>query len=418
MKKDFDSVSICVVGLGYVGLPLAIEFSKLYKTIGLDLDESRVEELRSGYDRTGEVSADRLSISKNISYTNCLEDIKKCNIFILALPTPVDEYCVPDLKIIKLACEDIGSILKKGDLVILESTVYPGVTREILVPILERKSGLLLNIDFSVGYSPERINPGDSQRDLTSIVKITSGSDENALRKTDALYSTIISAGTCAVESIEIAEAAKVIENAQRDVNVAFMNELQVIFDSLNLPTSKVLEAAKTKWNFLDFKPGLVGGHCIGVDPYYLIHKAKKLGVHPELISSARRINDNMSSYFANKILEKMIDADMHTLNAKVLVLGCTFKENCPDTRNSKVFDLLDILQRMGLTIDIYDPVVQPEDTPEKHRGRLLTEPKFHVYDAVIQCVAHDCFANFREQYWSEVSHERTIAYDIKGTWN
>ena len=406
---------ISIVGLGYVGLPLAVAFAKKYKVIGFDISKSRIGELKKGYDRTLEVSEDELK-SVDIKYTSNIEDLKEANIHIITVPTPIDKHKNPNLTPLIKSSKSVGTILKKEDIVIYESTVFPGCTEEVCVPILEQKSGLVFNKDFFVGYSPERINPGDKQRTVTKIVKVTSGSNEKIAKEVDNLYASIIEAGTHLAPSIKIAEAAKVIENAQRDINIAFINELALIFDRLNLDTLDVLKAAGTKWNFLPFKPGLVGGHCIGVDPYYLAYKAKEVGYHPEIILSGRRTNDNMGIFVANKIVKLMIKKS-HTINKdRVLILGITFKENCPDIRNSRVIDVINELKEFGCKVDIYDPLADKNEVKKEYNLNLIQEIDPKKYDAIILAVAHNEFKKI-EQKIKKAKEENNslVVYDIKG---
>ncbi len=408
------SEKIAVIGLGYVGLPLAHAFSSRYEVVGFDIASWRIEELREGYDRTMELSQEELeeSFRNGLRLSDSLDDIRECKIYIVTVPTPIDRHKNPNLEPLKRASESVGEVLKKGDTVIYESTVFPGCTEEVCVPILERVSGLKFNEDFFCGYSPERINPGDREHRLTDILKVTSGSTAQTARKVDALYSSVIEAGTHMAPDIKTAEAAKVIENAQRDINIAFVNELALIFDKLGIDTNDVLEAAGTKWNFLPFRPGLVGGHCIGVDPYYLTHKAKELGYHPEVILSGRRINDNMGIFVANKVVKLMIDKGHTVKGSRVLVLGITFKENCPDIRNSRVVDVIEELKDFGCEVDIYDPWADSTEVKREYGLELLagdSAPDTRNYDAIILAVAHECFAKV------EIGSGRnSVVYDIK----
>ena len=407
--------TIGVIGLGYVGLPLAIEFGKKYQTVGFDINKSRIRELQSGYDRTLEVTKEDLKKAKQLSYASELNGLKKCNYFIVTVPTPIDKNNRPDLTPLIKASETVGKVLKKGDTVIYESTVYPGCTEEDCVPILERESKLKYNKDFFCGYSPERINPGDKVHTVTKIRKVTSGSNPAVADKVDALYRSIITAGTFKASSIRVAEAAKVIENSQRDINIAFVNELALIFNKLGIDTQEVLTAAGTKWNFLNFRPGLVGGHCIGVDPYYLTHKAQEAGYHPEIILAGRRLNDNMGIYVANQVVKLMINKDHRILNSKVLILGITFKENCPDIRNTRVVDIINELKAFGCEVDIYDPWVDKDEV--KHEYNLSvkvkeSELKPSVYDAVVLAVAHDEFLSLNIRKYKK---KHGIVYDVKG---
>tara|TARA_B100000401_G_C52799844_1_gene717926 strand:- start:71 stop:1336 length:1266 start_codon:yes stop_codon:yes gene_type:complete len=402
---------ICIIGLGYVGLPLAIEFSKKYRTIGFDKKESRINQLLDSIDITEEILSEDLKKS-NIVFTNSKKDIKDCNIYIIAVPTPIDSSKKPNLKFLKNASQLVGEVIKKEDVVIYESTVYPGCTMEDCVPILEKYSSLKLNEDFFCGYSPERINPGDKERTLTKITKITSGSNKRALEIVDKLYSSILTeASTFPVESIEIAEAAKVIENAQRDLNISFTNELAIIFEKMNLDTQKVLDAAGTKWNFMPFRPGLVGGHCIGVDPYYLTYKSSLLGYSPEVILSGRRLNDNMGKYIARRILKLMIGNSIIIEKSNILVLGITFKENCPDIRNTKVIDLINEFQDYGVNVDTCDPWADKVDVLEKYDLEIFNDMPDRKYDGIVLAVSHSDFLKFD---LDKLSNDKTIIFDIK----
>ena len=416
-KKSQVSLRNCkigVIGLGYVGLPLAVEFGKHFKTIGFDIKESRVAELRKGKDSTLEVDSADLRAAKHLSYSTNIKDLRTCNVFIVTVPTPIDGYKRPDLRPIEGASQLIGGILKKGDVVVYESTVYPGCTEEVAVPILERVSGLKYNRDFFCGYSPERINPGDKQHRLTTIKKITSGSTPAVADFVDALYGSIVEAGTHKVSSIRVAEAAKVIENTQRDVNIALINELALIFNRLGIDTEEVLEAAGTKWNFLPFRPGLVGGHCIGVDPYYLTHKAQEIGYHPEMILAGRRINDNMALYVADRVAQLMIQKRIHVKGARILVMGLAFKENCPDLRNSKVADLVRELKRFGAKVDVYDPWVNPQEALHEYGIRPIRRPQKGRYDAIVLAVAHRQFREMGVQTVRSFAKKVHVLYDIK----
>ena len=385
---------IAVIGLGYVGLPLAHAFSKKYKVVGFDIAQWRIDELRSGIDRTLELDESQVkeAINQGMEFTNKLEDIADCNVYIVTVPTPIDKSKKPDLTPLLKATESIGKVLKKGDIVIYESTVYPGATEEDCVPILEKVSGLKFNQDFFCGYSPERINPGDKEHTVTKILKVTSGSTPETAKKVDELYKSIITAGTHLAPSIKVAEAAKVIENTQRDINIAFVNELAVIFNKLGIDTSAVLEAAGTKWNFLKFRPGLVGGHCIGVDPYYLTHKAQEIGHNPEIILAGRRLNDNMGIYVANQVIKLMIKKHIKIEESKVLVLGITFKENCPDIRNSRVIDVINELKDFGCAVDVSDPWADEEEVKKEYNIEIIQHSKLNIqnYDSVVLAVAHD----------------------------
>ncbi|MDA9898140.1 nucleotide sugar dehydrogenase [Flavobacteriales bacterium] len=411
------SNSIAIIGLGYVGIPLAVEFGKKFNTIGLDIDVSRVDELKSGFDRTLEMTKEDLESSKHLQYTTDINDTKDCNIFIITVPTPINDKNLPDLTPLILSSQSVGSVIKKGDIVIYESTVYPGVTEDECVPILEQVSGLKFNEDFFCGYSPERINPGDKERTLTKILKITSGSTPEIADFVDSLYDSIITAGTYKASSIKVAEAAKVIENTQRDVNIALVNELALIFDTMDISSDEVLKAAGTKWNFLKFKPGLVGGHCIGVDPYYLTFKAEKMGYKPNLILSSRKINNGMSAYIAKKTIRFLVDSDKIIKNANILVMGLTFKENCPDIRNTKVFDIIGELEDYGCNIDVYDPWVDSKEFKATYDRELISDPftQDKKYEAIIVCVSHHQFLDISTEDYSSISKGTPIVLDIKG---
>ena len=382
---------VAIIGLGYVGLPLAVEFGKKYTTIGFDIDQKRINELKEGYDRTLESNKNEIVASKNLNFSFKIDDLKSYNIFIVTVPTPIDQFKAPDLRPLLNASKMIGSIIKKGDIVIYESTVYPGCTEDDCVPVLEIESGLKFNIDFFCGYSPERINPGDKINTLTKIKKVTSGSTLEIAELVDSLYRSIIEAGTYKAPSIKVAEAAKAIENAQRDINISFVNELALIFDRIGIDTNDVLDAAGTKWNFLKYKPGLVGGHCIGVDPYYLAHKAESLGYYPQVILSGRRVNDNMGLFVANKLLKLMIRNNHLVTKSKALILGITFKENCPDIRNSKVIDIYRELLQFKLEVDIYDPYASYEEVKKEYNIELLKKVD-KKYEAILLAVSHDDF--------------------------
>jgi UDP-N-acetyl-D-galactosamine dehydrogenase len=403
-----------VVGLGYVGLPLAVEFGKHFDTVGFDIKEARIAELRAGKDSTLETTRKELKEAEHLTFTTNLADLKKCRVFIVTVPTPIDKYNRPDLTPLERSSETVGKVLKKGDVVVYESTVYPGCTEEICVPILERVSGLKYNEDFFCGYSPERINPGDKEHRLTTIRKITSGSTPEVAEFVDQLYSTIIKAGTHKATSIAVAEAAKVIENTQRDVNIALINELALIFNRLGIDTEEVLVAAGTKWNFLPFRPGLVGGHCIGVDPYYLTHKAQEIGYHPEMILAGRRLNDNMAIYVADQVVKLMNQRRIHVKDARVLVLGATFKENCPDIRNSKVFDVVRELKKHGASVDVYDPWADSAECKHEYGVRLTREPQKGKYDAVVMAVAHKEFKDMGVGGARRYGRKNHVLFDIK----
>lgn len=409
-----DNVRLGVIGLGYVGLPLAVEFGKVMPTIGFDINAKRIAELNDGIDRTLEVEPELLAESTQLSFASDLEALRDCNVYIVTVPTPIDESRRPDLTPLIKASETIGQVVSKGDVVIYESTVYPGATEEDCIPVVERVSGLVYNQDFFAGYSPERINPGDKEHRVTTIKKVTSGSTKEAAEFVDALYRRVITAGTHLASSICVAEAAKVIENTQRDVNIALINELALIFNRLDIDTEEVLAAAGTKWNFLPFRPGLVGGHCIGVDPYYLTHKAQQVGYHPEVILSGRRINDGMGAYVASQLIKQMIKTRIHVENARVLVMGLTFKENCPDLRNTRVVDILAELGEYDIQTDVYDPHVNKKEAEQAYGVSLIDSPEASAYDAIILAVAHN---EFRElsvasmRSWGKPLH---VLYDLK----
>ena len=403
-----------VIGLGYVGLPLAVEFGKHFQTVGFDIKASRVAELKAGRDSTLEVEPHDLKQAKFLTYSTDMKELRACKVFIATVPTPIDRYNRPDLKPIESASEFIGKVLKKGDVVIFESTVYPGCTEEVAVPILERVSGLKFNKDFFAGYSPERINPGDKEHRLPTIKKITSGSTPEVADFVDSLYAAIITAGTHKASSIRVAEAAKVIENTQRDVNIALINELALIFHRLNIDTEEVLLAAGTKWNFLPFRPGLVGGHCIGVDPYYLTHKAQEVGYHPEMILAGRRINDNMAIYVAERVAQLMIRKRIHVKGARILMMGLTFKENCPDLRNSKVVDVVKELTGYGAKVDVYDPWVDSSEAEHEYGIRPIRKPAAGKYDAIVMGVAHQQFRELGLAAIRSFAKNPHVLYDIK----
>ena len=409
---------ICIVGLGYVGLPLAHAFSNKYEVIGLDTNQARIDELNSGFDRTLELTNEQVkeSIKNGILFTSNLDDTKDCNIYIITVPTPINNENEPDLTPIEKSTEAIGKVLKKDDIIIYESTVYPGVTEEICVPILEEKSGLKFNEDFFCGYSPERINPGDKEHTVTKILKITSGSTPEIAKKVDELYKSIITAGTHLAPSIKVAEAAKVIENTQRDVNIALMNELAKIFDTLNIDTNAVIEAAGTKWNFIKLTPGLVGGHCIGVDPYYLTYKAQAVGYTPNLILGARQINNSMSKLIAQKAIKYMVKADKKLKGSNVLILGVTFKENCPDMRNTKVVDIISELQEYECNVYVYDYWVDKSDKELKDISFVDELPlDSNKYDSIIVAVGHDKFKDITKEQYESMSNNKPIIIDVKG---
>jgi UDP-N-acetyl-D-galactosamine dehydrogenase len=406
----YTDYKIALIGLGYVGLPLAVEFGKKFNVIGFDINETRVHELRQGNDITLETNLEEIKLATNLSFTTDLNDIKKCNVYIVTVPTPINQFKSPDLTPLLSATKMLGTIIKKGDIIIYESTVYPGCTEEECVPVLEKVSSLKFNVDFYCGYSPERINPGDKVNTLTKIIKVTSGSNEDVANIIDNLYKSIIVAGTYKAQSIKVAEASKAIENAQRDVNISFVNELALIFDKIGIDTQDVLDAAGTKWNFLKYKPGLVGGHCIGVDPYYLAHKAESLGYYPQVILSGRRVNDNMGIFVANKVVKLLIQKGNLIRGARALILGVTFKENCPDIRNSKVVDIYNELLQFGLNVDVYDPYANLEEVYKEYDIKLIKE--IEKYDAIILAVGHDYFLKI--DYNSLKKENSSVIFDIK----
>jgi UDP-N-acetyl-D-galactosamine dehydrogenase len=412
--RSLDDARLAVIGLGYVGLPLAVEFGKHFPTLGFDIRRERVEELRAGRDRTLEVDAAALAAAARLSFTTEPADLASCNVFIVTVPTPVDRYKRPDFGPLVSASETIGPRLKRGDVVIYESTVYPGATEEVCVPVLERTSGLRFNADFFAGYSPERINPGDKAHRLSTIKKITSGSTPEAADFVDALYARIVTAGTHRASSIRVAEAAKVIENTQRDVNIALVNELAMIFHRLGLDTLEVLEAAGTKWNFLPFRPGLVGGHCIGVDPYYLTHKTDEIGYHAQMILAGRRINDGMGGYVAGEVLKLMARKGIAVSGARVLVLGLTFKEDCPDIRNTRVIDIARELEGYGARVEVSDPWVSAEDAAREYGVSFVAAPVEGAYDAVVLAVAHRAYRELGVDGVRRLGRPGAVVYDVK----
>lgn len=409
-----SELKIGIIGLGYVGLPLAVEFGKKVPVIGFDIYQNRIDELNNGYDNTLEVSESQLNQASNLTYSSEGNDLKECNFFIVTVPTPIDEFKQPNLEPLIKASSTIGKVLKRGDIVVYESTVYPGATEEVCIPILEKVSGLKFNLDFYVGYSPERINPGDKDRHVTNIKKITSGSTPEAADLIDNVYNLIIKAGTYKAENIKVAEAAKVIENTQRDVNIALINELTVIFNKMGIDTESVLKAAETKWNFLPFRPGLVGGHCIGVDPYYLTYKAQTIGLHPEIILAARRLNDRMGEYVATQLIKEMVKQRIQVVGSKILVMGLSFKENCPDIRNTKIIDMVKALKEYDLDLDIYDPWVESEKVIEEYGLAPINELKFNQYDAIILAVAHNQFKAMTSLDFKNLGKEKHVLYDLK----
>jgi UDP-N-acetyl-D-glucosamine/UDP-N-acetyl-D-galactosamine dehydrogenase len=403
-----------VIGLGYVGLPLAVEFGKHFDTVGFDLKAQRIAELARGKDSTLECSPAELRAATRLSFTTKLAELKRCNVLIVTVPTPIDQYKRPDLTPLIRASETVGQVLRRGAVVVYESTVYPGCTEEVCVPIVERVSGLKFNVDFYAGYSPERINPGDKEHRLPTIKKVTSGSTPEVAEFVDSLYRSIVRAGTHKASSLRVAEAAKVIENTQRDVNIALINELALIFNRLGIDTQEVLDAAGSKWNFLPFRPGLVGGHCIGVDPYYLTHKAQEIGYHPEMILAGRRINDNMGLYVAAEILKLMTSKKIHAKESRILVLGLTFKENCPDLRNSKVVDVIRELEKFGAKVDVCDPWVDTAEARHEYNIRPIRTPKPRRYDAIVMAVAHNEFKQLGIDKVRRLAKRRHVVYDIK----
>ena len=405
---------IALIGLGYVGLPLAVEFSKKREVIGFDINKDRIELLKKHIDPTLEISKKEFKEATHLNFTSNPKDLKDCNIFMITVPTPIDNYKRPDLTALKKSSETVGSILKKGDIVIYESTVYPGATEEICVPILEKKSGLIFNKDFYCGYSPERINPGDKKHRLADIKKVTAGSTPEIATEIDELYKEIIVAGTHKAESIKVAEAAKIIENTQRDLNIALINELALIFKKLDIDTEAVLKAAGTKWNFLPFRPGLVGGHCIGVDPYYLTHKANEVGYYPEMILAGRRLNDNMGSYVANEVSKLMTKKSIQIAEANILIMGLTFKENCPDHRNTRVVDLVKEFKSFSCNVDVYDPWVNKIQVAEEYKIEPIDKPIKGKYDAIVIAVAHNEFKSLTESQIRTYGKDNHVLYDIK----
>lgn len=411
---ELSELKIAIIGLGYVGLPLAVEFGKQVPVIGFDIHQKRIDELKSGKDHTLEVSPEELAQATRLRYSANLEDLKDCNFYIVTVPTPIDQFKQPDLTPLIKASRSIGQVLSKGDVVVYESTVYPGATEEACIPVLEQVSGLIFNTDFFAGYSPERINPGDKQHRVTNILKITSGSTPEVADYVDQVYNLIIQAGTHKAPSIKVAEAAKVIENTQRDVNIALINELAVIFNKMGIDTEAVLQAAGTKWNFLPFRPGLVGGHCIGVDPYYLTHKAQSIGYHPEIILAGRRLNDGMGAYVVTQLVKDMIKKKIQVEGAKVLVLGLSFKENCPDIRNTKVIDIVHELQEYHIQADIYDPWIDAAEAEHEYGIQPITELKNGEYDAVILAVAHEQFKAMGAAQIRALGKVNHVLYDLK----
>ena len=417
-KIKQKEINIAVIGLGYVGLPLAVELSKHYPVTGFDLNENRIKDLKDGFDRTNEVEENALLNARNLALSISANDIKDANVYIVTVPTPVDKNNTPDLKPLKSASELAGKVLEKDNVVIYESTVYPGATEEICVPILEKESGLKYNLDFTCGYSPERINPGDKEHSLTTITKVTSGSNEKTAEFVDTLYRSIIPAGTFQASSIAVAEAAKVIENTQRDVNIALINELSLIFKKLDLDTVEVLEAAGTKWNFLPFRPGLVGGHCIGVDPYYLTQKAVEVGYHPEMILAGRRINDTMGQFIAENTINELAEQGINPINSKIAVFGLTFKEHCPDLRNTKVTDILDYLKSNKCQVVVTDEWANLDEVKKEYGLDLVDLDSIQGYDAAILAVGHEAYTNFTTDDWQRMLTEDGVVIDVKSLYD
>lgn len=411
---ELKNTKIAVVGLGYVGLPLAVAFGERYEVVGFDINETRIEELRNGKDSTLEVSENELISAKNLTFTSDLSEIKTANVYIVTVPTPINEHKQPDLTPLLKASETLAKVITIGNVVIYESTVYPGATEEDCIPVIERDSGLKFNIDFYAGYSPERINPGDKEHTVKNIKKVTSGSTPEAAEYVDQLYSSVITAGTYKASSIKVAEAAKVIENTQRDLNIALINELAIIFNKIGIDTEEVLEAAGTKWNFLPFRPGLVGGHCIGVDPYYLTHKAESIGYHPQVILAGRRINDSMPAYVASQLVKAMIKRRIHVEGSRVLIMGLTFKENCPDLRNTKVVDIIHELRDYNVKIDVCDPWVSAKEAYIQYGLNIIEEPQCAGYDAVVIAVAHKEFRMMGAEKIRSFCLPNSIIYDLK----
>ncbi len=411
---QLSDIKLAIIGLGYVGLPLAVEFGKQREVLGFDINEHRINTLREGRDETLEVEDDDLAAARHLRYTTNPEELAACNVYIVTVPTPIDEYKRPDLTPLRLASETLGRVLKRGDIVIYESTVYPGATEDDCVPVLERESGLKFNVDFYAGYSPERINPGDKEHRVTNIRKVTSGSTPEVAELVDQLYRQIITAGTHKAESIRVAEAAKVIENTQRDLNIALINELAVIFNRMGIDTEAVLKAAGTKWNFLPFRPGLVGGHCIGVDPYYLTHKAQAIGHHPEIILAGRRLNDSMGQYVVGQLVKAMVKRRIQVHGARVLVMGLTFKENCPDLRNTRVVDVVRELREHDVLVDVFDPWVDAAEAQREYGITPIDEPAAGEYDAIIITVAHDDFKALGHEAIRALGKPAHVLYDLK----
>ena len=414
MIEYLNNFKVAVIGLGYVGLPLAVEFGKKYQTLGFDVNQLRIDELNSGKDSTLEVSDEELAATTNLRYSYDIEQLKDSNVYIVTVPTPIDKHKQPDLTPLLKASEMLGKVISKGDIIVYESTVYPGATEEECIPVVERVSGLTFNKDFFAGYSPERINPGDKEHRVTNILKVTSGSTPEIAEVVDQLYRSIIIAGTHKASSIKVAEAAKVIENTQRDVNIALINELSIIFNKLDIDTLEVLEAAGTKWNFLPFRPGLVGGHCIGVDPYYLTHKSQSVGYHPEMILAGRRLNDGMGAYVVSQLVKKMLHKRIQVDGAKVLVMGLTFKENCPDLRNTKIVDIVSELKEYNVNVDVTDPWCSNKEAEHEYNLSLTQTPEIGSYDAIILAVAHNEFKALGVDNIRKLGKENHVLYDLK----
>lgn len=411
--NELSSLNIGVIGLGYVGLPLAVSFSRYFYTLGFDINQIRIEQLNTGIDKTLEVSAETLKHADKLNFSSDIERLRQCNFYIVTVPTPIDEFKQPDLSPLISASEIIAKVINQGNTVVYESTVYPGATEEVCIPVIEQHSGLVFNQDFFAGYSPERINPGDKQHKLETIVKVTSGSTPEVADFVDRVYATIIDAGTHLASSIKVAEAAKVIENTQRDLNIALINELAVIFSKIGINTEEVLKAAGTKWNFLPFRPGLVGGHCIGVDPYYLTHKAQQLNYHPQVILSGRRINDDMGRFVVKRLIKAMIEQRIHIVDARVLILGFTFKENCPDVRNTRIIDIVEELYDYSAQVDVHDPWASA-DVVKQDYGLALVDPAANQYDAIIIAVAH---REFKQYSMADIRHfgkAKALVFDLK----
>lgn len=411
---QIEQLNIAIIGLGYVGLPLAVEFGRHVPTVGFDINQHRIDELKQGHDHTLEVSAQELKDVSLLRYASDIKQLQNSNFYIVTVPTPIDDFKQPDLTPLIKASESIATVLKKGDIVVYESTVYPGATEEVCIPVLEKFSGLKFNQDFFAGYSPERINPGDKQRRVTNILKITSGSTEEVSDYIDQVYNLIIEAGTYKAPTMKVAEAAKVIENTQRDVNIALINELALIFNKMGIDTEDVLKAAGTKWNFLNFRPGLVGGHCIGVDPYYLTHKAQSIGLHPEIILAARRLNDRMGEYVATQLIKEMVKQRIQVVGSKILIMGLSFKENCPDIRNTKIVDMVKALKEYDLDLDIYDPWVDVAEAEHEYGLAPIQALEPKQYDAIIIAVAHDQFTQMSIDDFKTLGKPNYVLYDLK----